>query len=291
MWILALCIFCNVLLAVIFKGFAKYRVDNLNAIIVNYIVCVVVASLFLGQTAIPLDLLSRPWVRHAFILAALFIVGFNVMALAFQHCGVAMTVIWQKMSLIIPAAFAIALYGETLNLLKGVGIFLAMTAIVLVNLPEKPSDKSIIRLTVQLYLYLVLIWLLSGMIEVLLFFVQVEMLVTDDIIEFTATSFAMAAMIGLVYSVILFFRTRRFIGKKEIIGGIVLGIPNFMTIYLLLLLLFAGWEGSVLFPMNNVGILLFTALVGVMFFHEKLNRMKTIGLFLAATAILLIGMS
>ena len=37
MLILILCILCNVVLAVIFKAFGKYKIDNLNAIVINYI--------------------------------------------------------------------------------------------------------------------------------------------------------------------------------------------------------------------------------------------------------------
>ena len=118
MLILLLCIFCNVLLAVLFKYFDHYKVDNLNAIIVNYIVCVLFASVLLGESALPIDILDRPWWPYSLLLGSLFIIGFNILALSFQKSGVALTVIIQKMSLVIPSFVAIFLYGEPLGIPK-----------------------------------------------------------------------------------------------------------------------------------------------------------------------------
>ena len=290
MLLLLLCIFCNVLFAIIFKGFASKGVDNLNAIIVNYFVCVVVASLFLGESAVPLDLISKPWFIWSIILSILFIGGFNIMALSFQKSGVALTVIIQKMSLVMPAAFAIALYGETLNLMKVLGICAALFAIVLVN---RPTDNSISKLSIKdpILLLPLLTLVVSGIIEIILYYVQVEQFVTDDTVHFTATSFGFAGLFGLFYSLYRQIKTGIRIGLKEVIGGVVLGVPNFFSIYLLVYLLSQGWQGSVLFPVNSVSILVLTAIVGFILFKETPDRFKLMGMALGVLAIVLISIA
>jgi len=63
---------------------------------------------------------------------------------------------------------------------------------------------------------------------------------------------------------------------------------NFFSIYLLVLLL-GKYEGSVVFPINNVGILGFSALIGLLFFSEKFSVYKWFGLGFALGSIYLIS--
>ncbi len=290
MFLLALCISCNVVLAVIFKYFDKFNVDNLQAIVINYIVCVLFASVILGESAIPSDLFSTSWWPFSLILAFLFIVGFNIMALSFQKSGVALTAIIQKMSLIIPASVAIAVYGEPLQLSKGIGIGLALIAIVLVNIPSKDADEKF-SIFHPVIIYPLLTFVLSGIIEVILYYVEVEGIVGSDGAKFTATSFGMAAVLGFVFSLFKIFRNGNYPSTKELIGGIVLGLPNYLSIYLLVVLLSQGWEGSRLFPINSIGILILTSLIGFIFYKEHPDMMKVVGILLGVGAIFLLSFS
>ena len=48
-------------------------------------------------------------------------------------------------------------------------------------------------------------------------------------------------------------------------------------------------DGSVVFPINNVGILLTTAVLGLIFFKEKFNLQKLIGFSMAILAIIMVA--
>ncbi len=288
MLLLLLCIICNVVLAVIFKYFDKYKVDNLQAIVINYVVCVLFASALMGESAIPADLFDKSWWSYSFILSVLFIVGFNIMALSFQKSGVALTAIIQKMSLIIPASVAIAIYGEPLQWAKGLGIALALVAIVLVNIPSKDGDNKF-SIFQPLIIYPLLTFLLSGIIEVILYYVEVEGIVGDDGAKFTATAFGMAAALGFTFATFRALKDNQYPSIKELIGGICLGLPNYLSIYLLVVLLSQGWEGSRLFPLNSIAILIMTALVGFTFYKERPDKMKVIGILLGVGAIVLLS--
>lgn len=291
MLILLLCILCNVVLAIIFKYFEKYQVDNLNAIVINYVVCVVFASVLIGQSSIPADLFSAAWWPYSVALSVLFISGFNLMAVSFQKCGVALTAIIQKMSLIIPASVAIAIYGEPLGLYKGIGMLLAIVAIILVNIPPKNSGEEF-SFFKPIIIYPLIVFVLSGIIEVILFYVEVEGIVGDAGMQFTASGFGQAAVIGTIYSAVRYFRDRGPLpGKKELIGGIVLGLPNYLSIYLLVYLLSEGWQGSVLFPMNSIGILILSAIAGFTLYKEHLDGKKIVGVLLGVAAIILLSIA
>lgn len=288
MILLLLCILCNVVLAVIFKYFDQYKVDNLQAIVINYVVCVLFASALMGESAVPSDLFDKSWWIYSLMLSVLFIVGFNIMALSFQKSGVALTAIIQKMSLIIPASVAIAIYGEPLQLAKGIGIALALIAIVLVNIPSKNSGTKF-SIFQPLIILPLLTFLLSGIIEVILYYVEVEGIVGDDGAKFTATAFGMAATLGFLFASFRAIKDAQYPGVRELLGGIALGLPNYLSIYLLVVLLSRGWEGSRLFPLNSIAILIMTALIGFIFYKEYPDKMKIIGILLGVGAIVLLS--
>ena len=61
------------------------------------------------------------------------------------------------------------------------------------------------------------------------------------------------------------------------------------SIFLLLKMLNQGWNGSLMYPMVNVTVLLLSTIVAVIAFHEKLNRINWIGIGLASASILTIA--
>jgi len=289
MLILLLCILCNVVLAIIFKYFSKYNVDNLQAIVVNYIVCVLFASILIGGSAVPSDLISRPWWIMSFILAILFITGFNIMAISFQKSGVALTAIIQKMSLVMPASVAIAFYGEALTVTKGIGILLALLAIVLVNRPPASNDSQ--AFDKSLLIWPLITFVMSGIIEIILFISEAHGLVGDDGVLFTASAFAQAAILGSIYAIYLIFKGANRPSVKEVIGGVTLGLPNYLSIYLLVYLLSKGWDGSLLFPLNSIGILVLTAAAGFVLYKERIHRANFSGIILGIGAIILLSLN
>ncbi len=267
--------------------FQKHGVQNLPAIIVNYFVCVLTASVVLGEVAIPSDIGFKPWFYYAIFLGFIFVFVFTSFAAAVQKIGIALSTIFQKMTMMIPAVMGIFYYNEAATLFKILGICLAALAIVIIQLPLKGELNAALRK----YWYLAAITFLgSGIIDGLLYFLEVEGISQNGDISFVASLFGFAGIAGL--SLFVFRRlndsTLRF-GKKEIIGGIALGIPNFFSIYLLLLLLSNGWGGSVVFPINNVGILVLATLFGVILFKEKLNIYRVVGFICAIVSIGLIA--
>ncbi|MCP4553311.1 MAG: hypothetical protein GY834_15005 [Bacteroidetes bacterium] len=49
------------------------------------------------------------------------------------------------------------------------------------------------------------------------------------------------------------------------------------------------FESNVLFPLQNVGIVMLTAIIGLLVFKEKLSVINWIGIFVSVLAILLIA--
>jgi drug/metabolite transporter (DMT)-like permease len=73
--------------------------------------------------------------------------------------------------------------------------------------------------------------------------------------------------------------------SRHIRAGILLGVPNFFSIYFLMAMLESGWSGSILYPINNLGILLFASFFGWLIFGERLDKKHAVGFLLSLIAI------
>lgn len=287
MWyLLIICIICNVGLAVIFKSFPDYKVNTLNAIVVNYFVCVVVATVVLGRFPLDASSVHQPWFPYALFLAFTFIIGFNITALTYQHFGVAFTAIMQRMSLVFPVAYAILVYSEASGLLKIFGLILAMASIVLINLK---SDDNLKIKSKWLWLLPFYTLLIAGLIETILIIVEKESIVESGDIGFVSAIFAIAGVLGFIFSLMRNYKQKISYQKQDFAAGLILGIPNFFTIYLLVVLLDMGIDGSLLFPLNNISVLILSAFAGILFYREKLNPTKIMGFIAALGAIIILG--
>ncbi|MBK9257570.1 MAG: hypothetical protein IPM42_19080 [Saprospiraceae bacterium] len=289
MILLILCIILNALIGVAFKLFDKYGIDNFQAITVNYIVCVLTASVVAGGNPLPDNLLTLPWFKYAFLLGVIFIIVFNIMALTVQHFGMVITTIFQKMSLIAPALIAIIFFGETSSFLKWFGIIASVLSIILLSYQKNNERKSV--LSKWVLMLPILTFLFSCVIDSSIFLIQYHGLVNNGDPGFVATLFLSAGFTGFVILIIQYLRGKVKFRLKNLVGGIALGVPNFFSIYLLLLVLANGWGGSVVFPINNVGVLSVSAVFGLFIFNERLTNIKLTGFAVAVIAIVLIAIS
>ena len=77
---------------------------------------------------------------------------------------------------------------------------------------------------------------------------------------------------------------------RNVIAGIIIGIPNFFSIYWLIRMLHSDFmQSSATIPINNIAIVITTCLMAILFFKEKLTTQRAIGLSLSIIAILLIA--
>ena len=79
---------------------------------------------------------------------------------------------------------------------------------------------------------------------------------------------------------------------KNLIAGIILGVPNYYSIlFLIKALQIKGFESSTLFTINNVGIVVVSTIVGLILFKEKFSLKNKIGILLAITGIVLVALA
>lgn len=278
-------IFCSSFLFTAFKLFEKYRVDSFKAIVFNYITAFLLAYMMSNGTVVS-ALLVAEWRWLALLLGLIFIVSFNIMARSSQEAGVAISSVANKMSFVGPILFGIFILGEHYSILQNLGVVLAIVAVILSSgLGSQKLESKKLKLPILLFF--------AGLaIDIILHIGETQYIKEGENLLFTGSTFGIAALLGFIYMIYLSIKEKSTPKLRDIVGGILLGIPNFFSIFFFLSALEesekAGWDSSKLFPMANLGIIVVNAFVGYFIFKEKLNRINYIGILLALLSIALI---
>lgn len=301
MFYLLLSIFCGTALVVVFKFFPKYKIDTFQAIVVNYWTCFLVGALMLGRVPIDASTFTQPWMPYAAVLGLMFITGFYAVGMTVNLFGLTVATVLQKMSLVISVPFAFLMFSEEVTVLKVIGLLLALTAVVLTNWQTKKDNTENESSTVRkafvenggsallLWIFPIYAFIVSGGIEVVLQYVQDSMLPDSDATNaFSTTLFTTAGVLGTIIAVYLIVVGRSKLKLRNVIAGFVLGLPNYFSIFFLVMA-FSYWDKSMVLPINNIAIVSASALLGFIAFREKLSNINWIGVFIAILAIGLIS--
>ena len=282
---LVLSICCSSLIFVIFKLYDIYKIETLFAIITNYFVaCLVGLYLYSGEVK-PLEIAEQPWFLGTLLLGLLFIVVFNLMAKTSQTVGVSVASVATKMSLVVPVIFGVLVYKETLGFLKVLGILMALAAVYFASIKQRKVAFKRSDLILP-----VLVFLGSGIIDTSIKYVQEVHIKEHEFPLFSATVFAAAAFVGLVFIIFKAFKTPLKISFKNILGGIALGVPNYFSIYYLLRALQNPTLNSAsVFTINNVAIVMLSTLLGILLFKEQISAKNWGGIALAILSITLVA--
>jgi drug/metabolite transporter (DMT)-like permease len=287
-------------LILLFRVFERFNIYIPHAIVVNYFVAASMGLIIYKGKIDPAQVTEQPWFRIAIVLGLLFISIFNMIAVTTRKMGVSVASVANKMSVIIPVIAAVYLYNDSVTPVKIIGIFLALLAVYFTSVKnEKRTEMGgspnapLIEKGPSLNQFVLpaIVFIGSGMIDLLINYAQMRHVEGPPDL-FLSSAFLSAGSAGVLMVIYqLLVKKRKFEGKS-IIAGIVLGIPNYMSIYFLVKTLEANlFESSVIFPVVNIGVVLFSVVFARIFFKEKLSLLNMLGIALSVIAIVLIAVS
>lgn len=280
-------ILLNAYMGIIFIYFHKFKVDFFQAIVFNYIVCVCTGSFMHGGFPISNNTLNLTWAPWAILMGTLFIIVFNIIANSTIKAGITSTQTANKLSLIIPVLFAAYLYGEKITYVKWAGIAIAFISIIFTVYRKNQLKK---KGGIFALLLPILLFVSSGTIDTLTKYIELHFLHNDiDASYFVISGFFTAAFWGILVLILLYVFGKKTFHIKNIIAGILLGIPNYFSIFYLIKALKSSYlSSSAIIPINNIGILFTVSIWSVFICKEKLSKLNFIGLILSLIAIALI---
>ncbi|MCC7029742.1 MAG: DMT family transporter [Chitinophagaceae bacterium] len=284
---LLLSILLNGYIGVVFVFFNKYKVDLFQAIVFNYITCVITGSVVIGHFPLQVSTIDKPWFKFALLMGALFISVFNIIAVSSVKAGVTATQTSNKLSLIIPVLFSWYFYHENIGWVKWLGIALALVAVIFTISKDK---KSIKQKSLLVYLLPLILFIGSGIIDTLTKYAEKHFIKNDATANaYLIAGFFVAAFIGSLLLLFLYIFGKKKFHYKHLAAGIILGIPNYFSIFYLIKALGSdALSSSAIIPINNIGVLFVVSLFGIFIFKEKISRLNYFGILLTIVAILLI---
>ncbi|MDE0978606.1 MAG: hypothetical protein OSA78_01310 [Flavobacteriales bacterium] len=284
---LLLCIACSAGIFLLFRAFKGWGAHTLQAIVINYGVAALLGWTLSGGFSTLKMAWGTPWVNTAMAVGILFIYLFHLIARSTQELGVTVTSIAAKLSMVIPVAvFLVFDPTDEPALTKLLAVGLAVPAVVLSSWKneKKASNRS--------WIIPLIIFLGGGLIDLMFgWYSGPEHMTRIEFRYLFATiPFSVAFIIGL--GMLLKAKLRPAPSKTDHnrtitwIGGIMLGVINFGSLYLLLEAFDKlPLDRSAIMPITNLGIVLVSSLMAIYAFKEKLSTTNWMGLLIGALSI------
>lgn len=282
---LILGILSSSVLFLIFRLFPRYKVDTAQAIIVNYFTAFVTGCIVNRSFPTAGDFPPNELLPYILLDGFLFISLFIGMGISSYRNGMGTTSVAVKMSMALSVLFFIFAYDETVTWLKIAGFVLALVGIVLITMEREPTGKRSNSLALLAFLFVG-----SAGLDIVLNYVKTVLIGDYPDSLFTAFGFLSAGLLGCIWMATEYFRKKRTFAWRNVTGGILLGIPNYFSIYFLIRSYeTTGWEATQTIAVTGIGIVSLAALLGMLIFKESVKWQKILGLASAVCAILLLA--
>ena len=282
---LLLSMLTNAALYWLFKYFEKIEARIFETIVFNYVVAFG-CGIFLVpdlKMAVESSLTFPVWSIAGIAMGALFISVFYFMAITARKAGIAMATLSSKMSLVLGVVLFSLVGKGDLTWITILALVIAMAGLYFFSVDGRTRFKW------NMLTYPILLLLGSTAVDFSIAFFQGFTANDNERALFTCMPFFGAGFIGLVILAYGLIAKKKPFPKKELLTGIVLGLVNYGSIFFLIELYSSGWlPEHVILPVNNLGVLIISALGALWLFSEKLNRRKIQGLILCVLALILL---
>lgn len=269
------------LIVLSFKFFDKYKVDVLQAVVVNYLVAIGYGLLTTPRMPALLTVPATAWFPYAVGNGFFFIVVISLFGLSTQRVGIALTSVSSKMSVIWPVLMGFLIFQEAATPFRVIGIATALAAFYFSFRKKRSPEEPLFRSYLPLLLFI-----FTGLNDSLLKFAE-QCCMGSQQPAYLLTVFAVALLMGVA---ILTAKHFMIAGQqyqwRNLLGGVALGIFNWLST-LMMIRAMASFDSSVLFPVFNASIVTIAALTGFFFFGERLKPVNWAGIALAIAAIIL----
>lgn len=268
---------CSSALIAIIMRIAQSRIDNPTGLLAgNYILCTILAFLMsipnLGETTgLPFS------IGLGIVNGMVYLGGFILMQWSTQHNGVVLSSIFMKLGILVSTLISVIWFREIPTTLQVIGFILAVLAIIVINYRK---GTSLSRGSWALILMLCLSGMCDGMAKIYEVFGNPK-------IQNLFLCFTFGAAMGFC---LLFMKHKgERLGKKELLYGSLLGIPNFFA-SLFLLNALRKIPGIIAFPTYSVATIFVVALAGILIFREKLEKKQIVGAAIICVALVLLNL-
>lgn len=273
---LILAILSSALVSIIMRLSEKHVSGNVGMLAVNYLMCIAIAGIGSG-----IGNLFPQVEGFGFTLGLglfnglLYLAGFVLLQINVKRNGVVMSSTFMKLGVLVPMVISIGIFGEKPEIFQIFGFLLAVAAIILINFEKEQT-------TMEFKTGLILLLLAGGGGDAMskVYEVLGNPALSEQFLLYTFGS-------ALILCVGLMIYKKEKLGIKEILFGLLIGIPNFYSAKFLLKAL-GSVPAVITYPTYSIATIVVVSLTGVIFFKEKVGKRQKIamGIIFVALALL-----
>ncbi len=212
------------------------------------------------------------------VFGGFFFLSFIYYQKSVRKNGVGISGTFAKLGILIPMIFSIVLWREYPTKVQWLGIFLALTSVIMVNFSFKGMTKFNLEPTI------IMLFVFGGLAEFSNKIYQ-KYGMGEFKSVFLFSIFFVAFLISLVYAK----KKASKVTRKDVLTGFAVGIPNLFSSYFLILSL-DTLTTSVAFPLFSAGSILLITLGGYFIFKEKISRKNQVAIGLIIWALVLLNL-
>lgn len=290
---LLLCILSSTGIFLIFKLIDRWKISALPVIGINYLLATLLGFSLHGSLPSLRHVIEKEWFLLGVLIGILFIVMFFLVALSSRKAGLSVTTVAAKMSVLFPMLFSMIIdAGDQWSALKGLAILCTLSGVALTVYKREEERSRWGMMFIPLLLFAGM-----GLVDSLVKFAQYRFVNDSELALFSAILF-LNAFLAAVLSLVIQPRFLPELGKLRTWGaGLILGAVNFGSIYFMVRALnHVGARGqaldsSMVFGVNNTGIVVLSVLLGLLVFRERLSALNWSGIALSALALILFSLA
>ena len=213
---------------------------------------------------------------------------FIVIGKSIETVGLSATTVASKMSVVIPIIFSIIYYAEDINVLKVIGILLAIGGVIFTVYKKDNNNTSKKKISILLIPFILFIGL--GITDLLFGYSQKEFNIESPEI-FNSIVFLISFLSSLIY-VLIKKQSSYFKNTQVLKFGVILGLTNYLGVYFFMKALGSDiFDSSIIFGVNNVSIVILSTLTGLLIFKENASKINILGIISSVSAIILLSLS
>ena len=277
---LILTILCSTTIALILKHSDTKRGEPIVLLAGNYFVASVISLgiyIFNEDTSF-----SYQTILFGTCLGLLFVFSFFSFAKAVSNSGTALATVSSRLSVIIPITFSVVIYSEVPSSYNLIGFLFTFFTLILFYFSIAGQDSTGDNFNKYFYLFVTLVGI--GISDFCLKIFNNWRPHSEEPL-FVLIIFTSAFLYSLLFIVIRKVR----IEKHTLLLGTGLGVPNVFSTYFLLGAL-SLLPAILVYPVVNVGIIIFTAIFAYLFWKEEINTFGKWALVTGVVAIVFLSL-
>ena len=276
---LLLAVASSAAMTLVMKLLRTQRGNRFALILGNYLTCIALSFAFLPDKRLVVSG-SPLTLRLGMVGGAVFVAGLVSMQSSIRVNGATLSAAFAKLGLIVSLAVGILCFGERPSALQLAGIALVLPALVLINAGDGAEERA------ERPALLILTLLCCGGGDAMAKVFQ-QLGESRENALFFFWLFLTAALISAALAAAERCRTGKRMLPAEFGAGILLGVPNYFSAFLLLKAL-ATVPSFAAYPLYSTGTILLVTAVSALFFGEKPGKRQRLGLLLILAALALL---